>query len=52
MAGTLAVFAQYERDMISARTTSALAHVRAHGSKSGKPIGNPAFRPVPAPSSH
>lgn len=47
MAGMLAVFAQYERDMISARTRSALAHVKRNGSRSGRPIGNPEFRPVP-----
>jgi DNA invertase Pin-like site-specific DNA recombinase len=47
MAGMLAVFAQYERDMISARTRSALAHVKRNGSKSGLPIGNPKFRAVP-----
>jgi DNA invertase Pin-like site-specific DNA recombinase len=48
MAGMLAVFSQYERDLISARTRSALAHVKKNGSKSGRKIGNPAFKPVPA----
>ncbi len=46
MAGMLAVFGQYERDLISARTRTALAHVKAHGSKSGRPIGNPGFARV------
>jgi DNA invertase Pin-like site-specific DNA recombinase len=48
MAGMLAVFAQYERDMISARTRSALAHVKRNGSRSGRPIGNPNFLSVSA----
>jgi DNA invertase Pin-like site-specific DNA recombinase len=49
MAGMLAVFAQYERDMISARTRDALAIVRKNGSRSGRSIGNPSFRPCPEP---
>jgi DNA invertase Pin-like site-specific DNA recombinase len=48
MAGMLAVFSQYERDLISARTRSALAHVKRHGSRSGRPIGNPNFVSVSA----
>jgi DNA invertase Pin-like site-specific DNA recombinase len=45
----LSSFAAFEADMISARTKAALAHVKRNGSRSGRPIGNPDFRPVPAP---
>ena len=48
MASVLATFAQFERRLIGERTRAALAIVRATGSKSGRPIGNPSFRPVPA----
>ena len=47
LVGILASFAAFEADLISARTRAALAVVRETGSKSGKPIGNPNFRPVP-----
>jgi DNA invertase Pin-like site-specific DNA recombinase len=45
----LSSFAAFEADMISARTKAALAHVKRNGSRSGRPIGNPSFRPVPPP---
>jgi DNA invertase Pin-like site-specific DNA recombinase len=44
----LSSFAAFEADMISARTKAALAHVKRNGSRSGRPIGNPQFKPVPA----
>lgn len=44
--GILATFAAFEADLISQRTKAALAHVKKHGSKSGKKIGNPAFHSV------
>jgi DNA invertase Pin-like site-specific DNA recombinase len=47
LVGILSSFAQFEADLISARTKAALAVVRKSGSRSGKPIGNPRFRPVP-----
>ena len=47
LVGILASFAAFEADLISARTKAALAVVRKNGSRSGKPIGNPNFRPVP-----
>ena len=47
LVGILASFAAFEADLISARTKAALAVVRRDGSRSGKPIGNPSFRPVP-----
>jgi DNA invertase Pin-like site-specific DNA recombinase len=47
LVGILASFAAFEADLISARTKAALAVVRRNGSRSGRPIGNPAFRPVP-----
>jgi DNA invertase Pin-like site-specific DNA recombinase len=46
LVGILASFAAFEADLISARTKAALAVVRKNGSKSGKAIGNPNFRPV------
>jgi DNA invertase Pin-like site-specific DNA recombinase len=45
----LSSFAAFEADMISARTRAALAHVKQHGSKSGRAIGNPNFRACPEP---
>jgi DNA invertase Pin-like site-specific DNA recombinase len=47
LVGILASFAAFEADLISARTKAALAVVRRSGSRSGKPIGNPTFRPIP-----
>lgn len=47
LVGILASFAAFEADLISARTKAALAVVRENGSRSGRPIGNPRFRPVP-----
>jgi DNA invertase Pin-like site-specific DNA recombinase len=46
LASILASFAAFEADLISARTKAALAVVRKNGSKSGRAIGNPGFRPV------
>jgi DNA invertase Pin-like site-specific DNA recombinase len=43
MAGMLAVFAQWERETISARTKAGLAVAR----RKGRIGGNPAFKPVP-----
>ena len=48
LVGILASFAAFEADLISARTKAALAVVKKSGSRSGKPIGNPTFRPIPA----
>ena len=47
LVGILASFAAFEADLISARTKAALEVVRRNGSRSGRPIGNPAFRAVP-----
>jgi DNA invertase Pin-like site-specific DNA recombinase len=47
LVAVLASFAAFEADMVSARTRAALDHVRAVGSRSGRPIGNPSFTPVP-----
>jgi len=47
LAGILSSFAQFEADLISARTRAALAVVRRNGSRSGRRIGNPKFVPVP-----
>lgn len=41
MAGMLAVFAQFERDMISERVRAGMAVVKNKGTKSGKPVGRP-----------
>jgi DNA invertase Pin-like site-specific DNA recombinase len=49
VANVMASVAEWERRVIGQRTKDALAVVRANGSKSGRPIGNPNFRPVPAP---
>ena len=49
LVGILASFAAFEADLISARTRAALKVVKQNGSRSGKPIGNPTFRPIPAP---
>lgn len=46
--GILSSFAQFEADLISARTKAALAVVKRNGSRTGRPIGNPSFRPVPS----
>lgn len=45
--GILSTFAAFEADLISARTKAGLAHVKKHGSRSGRPIGNPNFKPAP-----
>ena len=37
MAGMLAVFAQFERDMLSERVKAGIAHARAKGKKHGRP---------------
>jgi DNA invertase Pin-like site-specific DNA recombinase len=50
MANVLATFAQFERRLIGQRTRDALAIVRQNGSKSGRRIGNPSFRPIPPPT--
>jgi DNA invertase Pin-like site-specific DNA recombinase len=47
--GILASFAAFEADLISQRTQAALAIVKKNGSKSGRSIGNPNFRPAPLP---
>jgi DNA invertase Pin-like site-specific DNA recombinase len=49
LVGILASFAAFESDLIAARTRAALRVVKQNGSRSGRPIGNPNFRPVPAP---
>ena len=49
LVGILASFAAFEADLISARTKAALRVVKENGSRSGRPIGNPTFRPVPGP---
>jgi DNA invertase Pin-like site-specific DNA recombinase len=46
LVGILASFAAFEADLISARTKAALDVVRKNGSRSGRRIGNPKFRPV------
>jgi DNA invertase Pin-like site-specific DNA recombinase len=43
MAHMLATFARYERRPIGERTNAALAVRKEHGTKSGKPIGRPAY---------
>jgi DNA invertase Pin-like site-specific DNA recombinase len=37
----LGVFAEFERSMIRSRVKAGLARARTHGTKSGKPIGQP-----------
>jgi DNA invertase Pin-like site-specific DNA recombinase len=49
LVGILASFAAFEADLISARTKAALMVVKQNGSRSGKPIGNPNYRPTPRP---
>ena len=49
LVGILSSFAQFEADLISARTKAALRVVKANEARSGRPIGNPKFRPVPGP---
>ena len=49
LASILSAFAAFEADLISARTKAALRVVKQNGSRSGRPIGNPRFRPVPSP---
>jgi len=39
--GMCSVFAAFEREMIVERVQAGLARARAHGTKSGKPIGRP-----------
>lgn len=39
--GMLGVFAEFERSMIQERVRSGLAKAKAHGTKSGAPIGRP-----------
>jgi DNA invertase Pin-like site-specific DNA recombinase len=46
LVGILASFAQFEADLISARTKAALRFVKENGSRSGRPIGNPSFHGV------
>jgi DNA invertase Pin-like site-specific DNA recombinase len=41
MFGMLAVFAEFEREMIVARVNAGMARAKTHGTKSGKPIGRP-----------
>lgn len=48
IANVMASVAEWERRVIGQRTKDALGIVRANGSKSGRPIGNPNFRPVPS----
>ena len=38
MAGMLAVFAQFERDILSERVKAGMQHVKAKGKKLGRPI--------------
>lgn len=42
----LGVFAEFERSMIQERVRSGLARARAHGTKSGRPIGRPRVSPA------
>jgi DNA invertase Pin-like site-specific DNA recombinase len=49
LSSILASFAAFEADLISARTKAALRVVKQNGSRSGRPIGNPSFRPVRGP---
>jgi DNA invertase Pin-like site-specific DNA recombinase len=41
MFGMLAVFGEFEREMIVARVNAGMARAKTHGTKSGKPIGRP-----------
>lgn len=41
LAGMLAVFAAFERDLLQERVRSGIAHAKKHGTRSGKPIGRP-----------
>jgi DNA invertase Pin-like site-specific DNA recombinase len=38
----MGVFAEFEREMIRERVAAGLARAKAHGTKSGNPIGRPA----------
>jgi DNA invertase Pin-like site-specific DNA recombinase len=40
----LAVFAEFEREMIIARVNAGMARAKKDGTKSGKPIGRPEVR--------
>ena len=39
----LGVFAEFERSIIQERVKAGMARARKHGTKSGKPIGQPPF---------
>ncbi len=41
--GLLSVISQFERSLLRERITSGIAHARSKGTKSGRPIGRPAF---------
>ena len=41
MFGMLAVFGEFEREMIVARVNAGMARAKTHGTKSGRPIGRP-----------
>ncbi|MBX9722181.1 MAG: recombinase family protein [Candidatus Obscuribacterales bacterium] len=43
MLGLLSVISQFERSLLRERINSGIAHARAKGTKSGKPIGRPPF---------
>src|SRR5438093_765376 len=39
MAHMLSTFAEYEREVLSARVREGIAHAKVHGTKTGRPIG-------------
>lgn len=46
VASVLSAVAEWEARVIGERTKAALAVVKANGSKTGRPVGNPRFCPV------
>ena len=43
MVNLLAAISEFERDLLQERIKSGMAHARSKGTKSGRPIGRPAF---------
>ena len=43
MLNLLAAISEFERDLLQERIKSGIAHARSKGTKSGRPIGRPAF---------
>ncbi len=43
MLGLMSVISQFERSLLRERIKSGIAHARSKGTKSGRPIGRPAF---------